>query len=347
MNCCIECFHDAQIRAMITANNQIGECDFCTGKNVPVYSVDTQSDLSDLISEVMNIYENADDGEPLFQLLIDDWSIFSGENLSSKNLLSAFCRILFGDDGKNHNVNVCIPHDYLLKYGVFSGYSWKEFASVIKEKNRFHNELFKEDQFSSFLTYSIKKYAIGTIFYRARIWENGRGYNIGEMGAPPSGKRKQGRVNPEGICVLYLTTDERTALNEVRASTFDFVCVGEFRLAKDIYVVNISGFNDISPILYSGGLESLTANIKIFCDIAKEIAKPLRRNDSPLEYLPTQYITEFIKSKGYSGVEYASTMGTGGTNIAVFDESLFECISVRTVEIKKLEYLYDDLSQTK
>lgn len=75
MNCCTECFHDAQIRAMITANNQIGECSFCGSKNVPIYPVDKQTDLSDLISEVINMYEEFDAGEPLFQLLINDWNI--------------------------------------------------------------------------------------------------------------------------------------------------------------------------------------------------------------------------------------------------------------------------------
>ena len=52
------------------------------------------------------------------------------------------------------------------------------------------------------------------------------------------------------------------------------------------------------------------------------------------------FITEFIKSKGYAGVSYTSTMGTGGTNIAVFDESLFECKSVHVVEISSIEYSY-------
>ena len=69
----------------------------------------------------------------------------------------------------------------------------------------------------------------------------------------------------------------------------------------------------------------------------------MRRSDSLLEYLPTQYITEFIKSKGYAGVEYTSTMGTGGRNIAVFDESLFVGVSVHNVEIKTIRYCYNNL----
>ena len=101
-----------------------------------------------------------------------------------------------------------------------------------------------------------------------------------------------------------MTSDMETALHEVRASAFDFVSVGKFQLKKDIRVVNISALNEISPVLYSSGLESMAANITIFSNISKEIAKPLRRNDSLLEYLLIQYITEFIKCKGYAGVEF-------------------------------------------
>lgn len=342
MNCCAECFHDIQIKTMIKANGEVGDCDFCGCKNVPIYSVDKQSDLSDLLSDVINVYEAADDGEPLLSWIINDWGIFRKELPSTPDLVTAFCSALYESTGFSSNTNVCIPQDYIEKYGILSGHSWGEFSDVIKAKNRFFNGYFRADQFVSFLSYSIIKYKKGTEFYRARICENTCGYEKNEMGAPPAGKRKPGRVNPEGVGVLYLTSDERTALCEIRASAFDIITVGTFRLTKDIKVVNISALNDISPTLYSSGLESLAANAKIFSDIAREIAKPMRRNDSPLEYLPTQYITEFIKSKGYSGVAYMSTMGTGGSDVAVFDETLFRCIAVHDVEINRIEYYYDD-----
>lgn len=343
MNCCIECFHDAQIRDMIRTVNKIGDCNFCGKKNVPVYPVDNLSDLSDLISEVISVYEEFEEGESLFRLLVNDWHIFNNALPSSYKLVEAFAEVILGGKGAEHNKNVRVPRTFSEKYGIFSGHSWEEFSKEIKTQNRFHNDFFKPDQLASFLTYTMSKYRKGTAFYRARICESTTGYGIGEMGAPPQRKRKPGRVNPEGIGIFYLTSDMETALNEVRASAFDFVSIGEFRLRKDINVVNISALNEISPALYSSGLESLAANITIFSDIAKEISKPLRRNDSLLEYLPTQYITEFIKSKGYAGVEYTSTMGTGGRNIAVFDESLLEGVSVHNVEIKAIKYCYSDL----
>lgn len=345
MNCCIECFSDSQIQTMISANRKRGTCDFCKRTDVFICAVDEPSDVSDLISDVLSVYEEAEGGYPLFSAIIDDWNIFRKELPSSHDLIAAFCSTIYGDDGKSHNKRVRIPKSYIDEYGIFSGHTWHEFSDAIKTKNRFCNEYFRADRFASFVGYSITKYTKGTELFRARICDGIGGYPENEMGQPPSGKRKSGRVNPEGIGVLYLTSDEATALREVRASAFDFVTVGKFKLRKDIKVVNISGLNGISPAVYSSSIESLAANIKTFSDIAKEIAKPLRRNDSSLEYLPTQFITEFIKSKGYAGVSYTSTMGTGGMNIAVFDESVFQCVSVHVVEINSIEYSYSEANR--
>jgi len=341
MNCCVECFSDTQIKDMIRAKNVKGNCDFCHQGNTFVYSVDEQSDLSDLIGAVLSVYEEADNGEPLFSLVLNDWAIFNKDAESSQDLITAFCKIIYGAEGIPYNRKVCIPQESIEKNGIFAGHSWSDFSNAIKAENRFHNGYFKPNLFAPFLEYPILNYKKGKEFYRARVCNNRRGYAKENMGEPPFEKRKPGRVNSDGIGVLYLTSDEQTALNEVRANMFDFVTVGTFQLLRDIQVVNISDLNKISPVLYSGAMESLAANTKMFTDIAKAIAKPMRRSDSVLEYLPTQYIADFIKSKGYDGVVYASTMGTGGYNIAAFDDTLFGCIAVKNMEITKVEYAYD------
>lgn len=50
-------------------------------------------------------------------------------------------------------------------------------------------------------------------------------------------------------------------------------------------------------------------SIKRLTELSKEIAKPLRRSDSTLEYLPTQYISEFVKSQGYDGSNLIVRLG--------------------------------------
>ncbi len=198
--------------------------------------------------------------------------------------------------------------------------------------------MFNADAFASFLSIIQNIYPADTPMYRARISSEENGFSKDNMGAPPIGRRTGGRINPEGVGVLYLSSDKPTVFNEVRASAFDYVTIGEFRAVRDLKIANLSGVGQTSPFLYGAEIEKFAINRKVFREIAAEIAKPLRRSDSPLEYIPTQYISEFIKSQNYDGVEYASTLRKGGRNIAVFREDLFECVGVETVEVSEILY---------
>jgi len=345
MRCCVECFKDIHIRSTIEKQGVIGDCDYCFGKNVAVYDISrTPNPISDAIVGLVQIYSVSDlsEAKPLSEALRDDWDIFNVEAIAIQKLVIDLCGSVIGPESEIFIKNVFIAElhddDFMKEFGVVSGVSWEKFADSIKYENRFHSGMFNADAFASFLSIIMKSYSSGTEFYRARISKNSGGYSLDKMSAPPRDNRPAGRINPEGIGVLYLSSDRHTVLNEVRASTFDYVSIGTFRLVKDIKIVNLSGISETSPFLYQGELEKYAANRKVFKEIALETAKPLRRSDSPTEYLPTQYIAEFIKSQGYDGVEYASTLREGGYNIAVFDETLFECLSVNTVEIAKIQY---------
>ena len=77
------------------------------------------------------------------------------------------------------------------------------------------------------------------------------------------------------------------------------------------------------------------------------MSKALRRSDSTLDYVPTQYIVDFIKSiehngvQEYDGIEYNSTTNPGGYNLAIFNPALFECITVDVYDIEQLQYTSD------
>ena len=59
-----------------------------------------------------------------------------------------------------------------------------------------------------------------------------------------------------------------------------------------------------------------------------------------MDYIPTQYICNFVKIEGYSSVEYNSTMRKSGINLTILDENLFSCIEAKVYDIKLLEYKY-------
>ena len=61
-------------------------------------------------------------------------------------------------------------------------------------------------------------------------------------------------------------------------------------------------------------------NLREFFDLVSELfSKPATGNYE--NYYATQYISEFIKSKGFDGIEYKSSLRKGGTNIVLFDVS--------------------------
>jgi hypothetical protein len=323
----------------------MGDCDFCASKNAAVYGLGaTPNPIAEMIIGLVQTYSVSDseDAKPLKIALCDDWDIFNAEPELILTLVKKLCESAYADGDDIFTKHVFIPQladrDFLREYGVVRGYSWGEFSNSIKYGNRFHSGMFNASVFASFLSIVTKMYPARSRLYRARISADRGGFSKDDMGAPSRDKRSAGRINPEGIGVLYLSSDVKTVLNEVRASVFDYVTIGTFQNTRDIRVVNLSGVAQTSPFLYEGELEQFAANRKVFQEIAAEIAKPLRRSDSPLEYLSTQYITEFIKSENYDGVEYASTLKQGGNNVAVFDETLFDCVDTQTVEVSKIFY---------
>ena len=345
MNCCIECFRDAFIRETIEKYGSNGHCDFCESGSGVVYDIsDPDNIISKNIIDLLQMYSISDSAQakPLIYALCEDWDIFNLDEDAVLALTNALCVAEYPENDDIFTKSVIISQlansDFLHEFGVARGYNWDEFSESIKYSNRFHNDMFNPEQFTSILSMLRNTYNVGAIMYRARISEGAKGFPKGKMGAPPRDKRSAGRVNPEGIGALYLSSDEPTVLNEVRASAFDYITIGTFRAVRDINVVNLSGFGKTSPFLFSGELEKFAANRQVFKEIAAEIAKPLRRGDSPLEYLPTQFISEYIKSLNYDGVAFDSTLREGGANVAVFDESLFKCVKVRTVEVSKIKY---------
>ena len=219
----------------------------------------------------------------------------------------------------------------------------RPFVTEIKTKNRYHSKLINFDILEKYCSFIRKTYKAGDLFYRARISER-NGYPIDEMSAPPAGKSSEGRANARGITCLYVASDVDTTLHEVRAGVFDFVCVGTFRLKKDITVVDLRAIAEISPFVE--GLEYLdhAINKQYLEKLNTEMSKSLRRSDSTLDYVPTQYIVDFIKSiehndeQEYDGIEYNSTTNPGGYNLAIFNPDLFECVSVSVYDIEKLQY---------
>ncbi|WP_158267500.1 RES family NAD+ phosphorylase [Adhaeribacter arboris] len=222
--------------------------------------------------------------------------------------------------------------------------TWERFEEEIKSVNRFHlQNLLDLDRLKSLLLpykYIVSK---GRKFFRARI-SSKIGFSTSEMGHPPADKTKPGRANPLGISYLYLADQVTTTIYEARASLFDYVTIGEFRLKEDIKVINLRG-NFYDPITWADGeqqqeLENILIHLPFISKLESTLSKPRRRDDNELDYLPTQYLSEYIKSIGYDGVMFQSSLYSKGYNLAIFNPEKFECIKVNVFEIDNIEFKY-------
>jgi hypothetical protein len=217
--------------------------------------------------------------------------------------------------------------------------AWSAFDKEIKNINRFHlQNTLDLDTLQSLLSRYKKPITKGKVFYRGRI-SDATGFRKEEMYNPPPPKTKAGRANPTGISYLYISDKLKTTLYETRASLYDCVSIGEFRLKDNIFVINLRG-NDYDPVLLAENeeLEEFLRYKPFIERLESELSKPIRKDDKELDYIPTQYLCEFIKSLGYDGVEYKSSLCDDGYNLAIFNPSLFDCNKVYTHTISKIQF---------
>jgi len=71
-----------------------------------------------------------------------------------------------------------------------------------------------------------------------------------------------------------------------------------------------------------------------------EISRPYNSGIAPLEYIPTQYLIEYIKHLGYDGVLYSSSLAEG-TNLVIFDQEKMECTETKFFEIMDIKLEID------
>lgn len=355
---CEHCFRDMEISSIISsvANDTVGKCPVCNSDSAHLYDTEKHSELTPYFEELFSIYSPASylsDSYPRSERhsLIDDlhdrWGIFADISRAHiYEILTSICAEQYETIPELFDGMIGIPElydkNYLKDHALLKNNNWAEFVEIIKTKNRYHSNLVNFDALENYCAKIRKTFKAGTCFFRARISDR-CGFDINNMSAPPIGASSEGRANAKGITCLYLADQMETVLYEVRAGLFDYVSVAQFRLKQDISVVDLRFISKISPFSVPELLD-YAINKQYLVRLDAEMSKSLRRSDSTLDYVPTQYIVDFIKSiehngqKEYSGIVYNSTMFPAGYNLAIFDPSLFEGISVDVYDIEKLQY---------
>lgn len=356
MLCCGNCFESKYLKRYIIEKGQIDDCDFCFSDNIKCIEV---SNLYGLFVPLFSLYKECEYGIDYFEdddphgdslpyLIEDAWNIFS-EKFDFNKSDEFWEELVRNSNGSNgDDVQIDLDSLWIAGHDLDSSlqYLWDDLAEHLKRERRFiiNNERIQNvlDILPLSLELTSIQVKINTIYFRARIGpedaeEKQRPFRNKEMGAPTYWKVKGGRANPPGIPFLYLSNDIVTAISEVRPWGGAYISVGRFRSIKEINLIDLTDRFYIFDPFGIGELQFLIEDYALLRRLSKELSEPINPNRTYIDYVPSQFLTEFIRDKNYDGIMYPSALSPG-KNIVLFDEKLVSCKNVELYHINSMKY---------
>lgn len=236
---------------------------------------------------------------------------------------------------------------------------WHDFHETIYYKNRFFLKHRILEILSDYISKNILEIEVGSIYYRARIIKDSsttelmlykcyaapegerldikfysksnpfRGFTKEASFVPPKGINvTDGRANPKYIKYLYMAEDPTTAIFEVRPFIYDAVNVAKIQVNKPLKIANIAVDINLSE------KNETTIDMHVMSIIQGAFSRPTNDVD---DYIPTQIITEYIKSLGYDGIRFNSSLYSKGVNLTIFNYDTCEAISSQDFRIENIK----------
>lgn len=323
MYLCDNCFNDEEMQnAVRNESSEEGECDAC-GQTSFVVDIKFFDDFFDALLRLFIINPN---GQTVVKQIQSDWDMFASDDIGNAIIGYFLTKGIYGYSLYDKVSYIDSITDMVN--------GWEKLKKDLMEVSRFATDI--SDYFDPQILSSNSDIKKNTILYRARIIPSGKKYlTKNEMGCPPSMLTPSGRANPQGIPYLYLCQEENTTYYEVRALYLDKLTIGEFKVKDNLRILDFATKMSLY-YAYNNSTSALTDEIakqKILYLISKDLSKPLRRFDTGLEYVPTQYVCEYCKINGVEGIRFNSSLHKGGYNIVLFNSNSAECIKVYTREI--------------
>ncbi|SRR5579883_531045 len=319
MNCCAECFGDRGLRKSIipSRSTTIGRCDYCGTDNVLILP---PAQLAEYLELLASAYRPDSAGKLLVQWFREDWGLFEHPRMDDPRAKDLLAEIL--DDGE------IVRHLFAPATDLATDHltQWESLRDELRYRNRFFPQVDMDlDRLELLLSHlTLEADEVPSDWYRARIQTGDAPFVIGDMGAPPNKVASHGRANPAGIPYLYLASNQKTAISEIRPHTGELACVADFRTPATLKLVDLRNpKKSVSPFLLADAADiaRMRGDLPFLARLGDELTRPVVPQSAAIDYTQSQYLCEFIKKCGYQGVIYRSSV-SDGINLALFDPSV-------------------------
>lgn len=185
----------------------------------------------------------------------------------------------------------------------------KEFIEEIKFKNRNPEKIKALELLDDIDTNPEILLNPKDVIYRCRIITtkakintepNFFGYGKKDSFVPSFEFARDFRANYRYIPYLYCASHPYTALLEVRPRLGARVSVATIQVDERIRILDFT--------LQHITKKMTPAKINLFTDLSNLYSKPVTNEDDILDYIPTQFIAEYAKKRGYDGIAFRSSL---------------------------------------
>lgn len=148
-----------------------------------------------------------------------------------------------------------------------------------------------------------------------------------EIAPPPSRLAKAGRMNAEGIPVLYGAMDEGTCVAEVRALVGSHVVLAKFEFLRTMRLLDFDALAEVydDSSFFDPECAERQGRAAFFRWLVNEISRPVMPQDESFEYIATQALSEYLANKvtpRLDGIIFRSTQTGGeGRNVVLFNHA--------------------------
>ena len=237
--------------------------------------------------------------------------------------------------------------------------SYRHFAHSVRHQSRFirtpHEDAFLREVLRTSQT-RVTHLPAGLGLWRAQLGHGWRplhqeGKYVDDIPAayppdrikPEQGRATEGRANPKGIPVLYLSTRRETAMSEVRPWLGSLVSCAHFETGRRLRIIDLSVSSDESFVFYLQEPNSARREEIVWMQLGRAFSEPTTRNDDTETYAPTQLVAELFRSDGYDGIAYSSAFGKNGHNIALFSLDDAKLTACTLYQAKHLDFTFEQI----
>ena len=136
----------------------------------------------------------------------------------------------------------------------------------------------------------------------------------------------------------------RTCLRKLPILTGLVISVCRLRPRRELSILDLVSTHTINPFdCEPGELGYWSEFLELLYAFGRQLSTPLERNDSVIDYLPSQKLAARLQEAHFNGIRYPSTMDEGGVNLVFFDPSVCEVHEPKLVKIEKTSVQFSDI----